>query len=149
MHAAVPPVEGLEDFCFPLHVPVTKAGTPHSGQAARPEGENAAQRAPVPKIRRGRRIHDAYISNEQGWLGRSVFMLSTGQDGSEKLHGVCMYWNEPFVSRDASGRVQMLQSRRCFCMLTKLPAYEIHLKVLSLLVQDRAFHVTRFLEVCL
>lgn len=141
---AVPPVEGLEDFCFPLHVPVTKCGP--RGRAGQAGKEAAVERVPIPKIRRGRSAVDAHTSSEQGWMGRSVFMLSTGHDGQDKLYGVCLYWNEPFMSRDDAGNARMLQSRRCFCMLTRLPVYEIHMKVLSMLVQDRAFHVTRFLQ---
>eukprot|EP00960_Hanusia_phi_P016870 496895-Hanusia_phi.AAC.1 len=106
---------------------------------------------------------------EEAGIDKLIFVLSTRKEGGTPLYGVCMYWDEPCqlisycpgslaepVRADPGGAnlqlgagesLQLLKSRRCLCLLSRYPLFDMHSTFLKFLIEDRAKAVTRRLQV--
>jgi hypothetical protein len=153
-----PPVEELEQFCFPEMV----------GVQLLPEREAASWIArwqrPAPDPAAGE-------EEEEEEENRFVFVLSTQQDGGQPLYGIALYFDDPSPVRrpapkpaapgpmdgpapgpaaplQGGSRGVLVRSRRCFCLLSRIPLFDAHVRVLRMLVADRArtvaAHASRF-----
>ena len=91
-------------------------------------------------------------------LGRTTFVLHTskGHDAlTDKLFGVCLYWDHPLLlsaappppprartprpaptaSVRACGAV-LVRSRRCLCLLSRVALFDLHVRALALIVRN-------------
>ncbi|CAI0386275.1 unnamed protein product [Linum tenue] len=97
----------------------------------------------------------------QGQLGRddSSFVFSLKVADSDTLYGVCLHTTEfvqrplgilgfssPLSSSRHCGRF-LVSAPRCYCLLTKVPFFELHYEMLnSIIAQERLNRITQFLN---
>jgi hypothetical protein len=177
-----PPVEELEQFCFPEMVGVQllpeheatswfkhwQGGPldPGLGSAGRAGKDPGSAESVLHSV--GADAAGAAGAAGEDVLGQEeqdqfIFVLSTQQDGGQPLYGIALYFDEPSPVRTPApkppvtgplpaegqageaaapgpgdSRVVFVRSRRCFCLLSRVPLFDSHVRVLRMLVADRA-----------